>query len=275
MAAPEPSQDWRVVAVRVGTRDTTRSDVYLNYRLYGEPDGRAVLDYFFWVVEHAGQVVVVDTGFDEAAARKRDRIFLLHPGDALRQLGVDPRAVADLVVTHAHYDHIGNVALFPNARIHMAASEYRFWTSASAAHTQFSFYAEDREINQLRACEEQGRLCLFKGRSEVAPGIWVEEVGGHTPGQTVVRIKTPTGEVLLTSDAVHFYEELERDMPFTAVSDLPAMYAAFESIRSDAQTRAVTVVPGHDPGVLRRFPACPDLPAGSAVVIAPQAVSPN
>jgi glyoxylase-like metal-dependent hydrolase (beta-lactamase superfamily II) len=81
--------------------------------------------------------------------------------------------------------------------------------------------------------------------------------------------------VLLTSDAVHFYEELERDMPFTAVSDLPAMYAAFESIRSDAQTRAVTVVPGHDPGVLRRFPACPDLPAGSAVVIAPQAVSPN
>jgi glyoxylase-like metal-dependent hydrolase (beta-lactamase superfamily II) len=271
MEPPEPGPDRRVLAVRVGTLDTTRSDVYLNYHLYGEPDGPATLDYFFWVIQHAGRCVVVDTGFSEQAARRRGRTFLLHPVDALRQLGIDPLGVEDLVVTHGHYDHVGNVALFPRARVHMAATEYAFWTSPTASHAQFSFYAEDQEIDHLRACHEQGRLRLFTGGTDVATGIRIEEVGGHTPGQAVVRVTTAEGQVLLASDAVHLYEELERNMPFTALSDLPAMYAAFHSIRSDAEAGAVTVVPGHDPDVLARFPACTDLPARSAVVITSQA----
>ena len=162
----------------------------------------------------------MDTGFGEEAGRKRGRTLLLHPVEALSQLGVDPAAVDHVIVTHGHYDHIGNLGLFPNARIHMAEAEYRFWTSPTAGHVQFAFYSEAGEVDQLRRAEAEGRLELFSGETAPGPGLRLVEVGGHTPGQAIVYVHTSDGEVLLASDAVHFYEELERDMPFTAISDL-------------------------------------------------------
>ncbi|WP_156642267.1 hypothetical protein [Arthrobacter sp. B6] len=79
---PEDDTGYRVVAVRVGTRTTERSDVYLNYRLYGEDHGPATVDYYFWAVEGPEGTIVVDTGFGEEAGRKRGRTLLLHPADA-------------------------------------------------------------------------------------------------------------------------------------------------------------------------------------------------
>jgi glyoxylase-like metal-dependent hydrolase (beta-lactamase superfamily II) len=265
--APTENDGYRLVAVRVGTRATERSDVYLNYRLYGEDDGPATVDYYFWVLQGTERTVVVDTGFGEEAGLRRGRTLLLQPAEALRRLGIDPATVEDVIVTHGHYDHIGNLGLFPRARIHMAESEYLFWTSPTAGHVQFSFYSEEAEIDQLRLAEAQGRLKLFSGETAPAPGLRLVEVGGHTPGQAIVYVPTSDGEVLLASDAVHFYEELERDMPFTAVSDLPAMYDAFAFIREDVRQRGLTVLPGHDADVLTRFRACEELPTGAGIAI--------
>lgn len=267
MAPAKQCSGYRVVAVRVGTRTTERSDVYLNYRLYSEDDGPATVDYFFWVVQGPDGTAVVDTGFSEDAGRKRARTLLLHPAEALNRLGIDPAAVADVIVTHGHYDHIGNLHLFPNARIHMSETEYRFWTSPTAGHLQFSFYSETTEIDQLRLAESQGRLKLFSGETAPLPNLRLVEVGGHTPGQAILYVPTSEGEVLLASDAVHFYEELDRNMPFTAASDLPAMYDAFAFIREEIRNRGVTVFPGHDPDVLTRFGPCTELPAGAGIAI--------
>ena len=71
------------------------------------------------------------------------------------------------------------------------------------------------------------------------------------------------GQVVLASDAVHYYEELERDRPFSLVADLPAMYAAFDQIRELEQDPGTVVVAGHDPAVLDRFPGR----AGSDLVV--------
>ncbi len=157
----------------------------------------------------------------------------------------------------------------------MAEAEYRFWTSPIAGHVQFSFYAEESEIGQVRLAETEGRLKLFTGETAPAPGLRLAEVGGHTPGQAILYVPTSEGEVLLASDAVHFYEELERNMPFTFISDLPAMYEALATIREEIRERGLTVIPGHDPDVLTRFRACGALPAGAAITIGRHQTTPK
>src|ERR1041384_1369188 len=73
----------------------------------------ARMDYFVWLVRNAARTFVVDTGFNAAAAAKRKREFLRSPAEGLKLLGVDSNTVEDVIVTHLHYDHIGNFDLFP------------------------------------------------------------------------------------------------------------------------------------------------------------------
>jgi glyoxylase-like metal-dependent hydrolase (beta-lactamase superfamily II) len=58
--------------------------------------------------------------------------------------------------------------------------------------------------------------------------------------------------VVLTSDAVHLYEELERDRPYAIVSDVPAMYRGYDRVRA-LRDEGARIVAGHDPMVMGRF----------------------
>jgi glyoxylase-like metal-dependent hydrolase (beta-lactamase superfamily II) len=259
---------YEVVIVRYGTRSTVRSDVFLNYHVYAEPDAPIGMDYFFWVIRNRDRTIVVDTGFSAAGGANRKRTSVLDVATALRALGVDPQAAPPVVVTHAHYDHIGNLDLFPGSPVIMAAAEYTFWTGPHAHRTQLHHSVEDAELAYLRRASSEGRVETFAGRHDLAPGVQLIEVGGHTPGQSVVRVDTDDGVVLLASDAIHYYEEYERDMPFSQVACLVEMYAAFDRIRAMVDAGEVRhLVSGHDPGTLGRFTPLPGELAGLAATI--------
>jgi len=251
-----------VLAVRYGTRTTTRAQTFLNYHQYGEPDADIEIDYYFWVVRDGAGTILVDTGFAPAAGDRRRRAWWTTPADALPTVGVDPASVSAIVVTHAHWDHTGNVHQFPHAELLISQAEYDFWTSPMARRAQFAAHAEPGEIAGLQRAGEEGRLTLIKDRHTLPNGIELIEVGGHTPGQLVVSVPTATGTVLLASDAVHFYEEVERDRPFAIVADLPAMYRAYDQLAELASQPGTRLVAGHDPLVRARFaahPAGPDV----------------
>jgi glyoxylase-like metal-dependent hydrolase (beta-lactamase superfamily II) len=248
------ADQYQVVIAKHGTRRTVRSDVFLNYALYGEPDDPIGMDYFVWIARNADRTVVIDTGYSQAGGRKRGREILVEVPELYRRLGVDPSDVEVVAITHAHYDHIGNLGLFPSAPIVLARSEYDFWTGPHADRPLFHHSVEDDELARLRSLVDQGRVELFRERRELAPGIEIIEVGGHTPGQSVVTVPTSEGVVLLASDAIHYYEEYERAMPFTSVADLVGMYDSFETVRGMVQRGEVQhIVSGHDPGPLQRF----------------------
>ena len=97
---------------------------------------------------------------------------------------------------------------------------------------------EDDELRVLGEAVSSGRATLFEDRHQVADGIEVIRVGGHTPGQAVVLVRTADGPVLLASDAVHYYEECDKDMPFMSVANLVDMYAGFDTIRSNGSHSA-------------------------------------
>jgi glyoxylase-like metal-dependent hydrolase (beta-lactamase superfamily II) len=237
---------FEVEAVRYGTLRSRRSDLYYRWGSYGEPDGELEMAYWFWLLRDGAETVVVDSGFDPAVGERRGRTCDVRPLEALRERGVDPDQVQTVIVTHLHYDHVGNLGAFPNATVHVPRRELEFWTSPAAQGYQFASHVEPGEIAFLAAAAADGRVRLTEGQAEVVDGVTGLEVGGHSPGQQVLVVRGRDGDVVLASDAVHFYEELEQERPFAVMHDLERMYAAYAVLKRLAEGGA-TVLAGHDP----------------------------
>lgn len=245
------SRDWEVLIVRHGQRTATRSDAYLNYEWYGEADGEHSLGYYFWILRRGTQVILVDTGFASGAAEARGREVIADPVELLNELGVGTSPDA-LIVTHGHYDHAGNVSRLNPQQAWMARLELEFWSGPLADRPLFAHFMEPNEIAELVRLKETGVLRLVDGATDIAEGVRLIPVGGHTPGQSVVEVQTRIGTVLLASDACHFHEELQRDMLFKSMTDWPTSYEVLDRIRSKSYA---AVVSGHDSDELRRHPS--------------------
>ena len=92
------------------------------------------LDYFVWAIVGTKRSFIFDTGFDVARAAKRDRTLLRPVGEGLRMIGLDPDKVEDVIISHMHFDHSGNHALFPNARYHVQDAEMKYCTGRCMCH---------------------------------------------------------------------------------------------------------------------------------------------
>jgi glyoxylase-like metal-dependent hydrolase (beta-lactamase superfamily II) len=129
-----------------------------------------------------------------------------------------------------------------------------FWTGRYAGRTQFRNIVEVQDIVHLVRENFKGRVRFVDGSQEIVPGITVHHVGGHAAGLQVVRVHTAKGNIVLASDATHFYANIEKDRPFSVVTDLRQMYEAFDIVRTLADSPE-HIVPGHDPEVMERHPS--------------------
>ncbi|MDQ0144657.1 N-acyl homoserine lactonase family protein [Pseudarthrobacter niigatensis] len=265
-SAAATHQTWEVIAVRHGRLLTTRGDFYLNYSGYGQPDGPLELAYWIWILRSGSRTIVVDTGYSSDGAQRRGREVLIPPSEALEALGISPDSDVDLVVTHAHYDHIGNLDLFPSQPVYLHPAETAFWLGPDSCHSEFQAVVDDADLARLRQVAESDRVVWVDAPREIAPGVTVVPFVGHTPGQLVVVIETAAGRVVLSSDACHLTEELEADMPFKHNTDLIGLFRGLAKLR-EWQGQGAIVVPGHEPSVLGNFPPVEGALAGHAVRI--------
>lgn len=242
---------YDLYAIKYGQRAGHRAEHFQG----GDPhDGPMPLTYYVWAAVSPERAVVIDLGFTVGTGVRRGRVVERTPAQGLQLLGIDAATVRHVIVTHFHFDHVGNVAEFPNATFVVQDGEMAFWTGRYASRGIFRNLVEPEDVVSLVRHNFDGRVHFVDGSEEIVPGITVHKVGGHAPGLQVVTVETARGLVVVASDAAHFYANIEEDRPFSIVTNLPQMYGAFDIIRKLAPSPD-HIIPGHDPLVLDRYPA--------------------
>ena len=251
---------WQIHAIRYAHLTRRSPDNFIGGDSHDTP---MPLAYYVWLLRNGARSVLVDTGFGAAMAARRGRSLLRPVAEGLAALGVTPAAVGDVIITHMHYDHAGNVPLFPTARLHLQASEMAFATGPAMTHALLRQAYEVDDVVALVRRVHEGGVCFHDGSAEVAPGLEVHHVGGHTRGLQCVRVRTRRGWMVLASDASHFYAHMEQDRAFPIVHDVEKLLAGYRTLRRLASS-ADHVIPGHDPLVMERYPASAEGLAGWA-----------
>jgi len=248
MTAPEP---YEVYAIRYATVARRSAENFIG----GDPhESGARMDYFVWLARSASRTFVIDTGFNAAAAQKRKREFLRSPAEGLRLLGVDAASTENVILTHLHYDHVGNFDLFPRARFHLQDSELAYATGRYMATEFFSYAYEVDEVVAMVRNAYAGRVEFHDGDANLAPGISVHHIGGHTKGLQAVRLWTRVGWLVLASDASHYYANMGEGRPFPVVANVLDMVDGWRKLHTLVDDPR-HIVPGHDPLVMQRYRA--------------------
>ncbi len=242
---------WQVHAVKYADRNARmRADSFI---LADNHDAPHAMDYFMWVLRRDGNVILVDTGYDNIEAASRGRPIRMDPVAALRPLDLRPEDVAQVIVTHLHYDHAGGLHLFPNAHLHLQAAEMAYATGPCMCHDRLRMpFTADHVCEAVRRLYS-GKLTFHDGDAEIADGVTVHRIGGHSRGLQAVRVRTESGFLVLASDAAHYYENLWGRKPFPIVVDLQDMLDGFNTLQRLASDPNL-IVPGHDPLVRSLFP---------------------
>ena len=242
---------YEIYAVKYARRDARRHQHFIG----GDPhDEDMPMDYFVWVVRNPARLFVVDTGFTREMADKRKREYLRTPAEGLALLGIDAAQVTDVILTHLHYDHVGTFHEFPAARFHMQDDEMSYVTGRHMRHHQFNHSYEVEDVIGMVKLVYKDRVEFHDGTGDLAPGVSLHRIGGHTHGLQCVRVMTQRGWVVLASDASHYYEHMETKRCFPTTFHIGEMVEGYGKLKSLAASPQ-HIIPGHDPLVMQRYPA--------------------
>jgi glyoxylase-like metal-dependent hydrolase (beta-lactamase superfamily II) len=248
---PVEDDVYEIWSMCYGTGATRR--VHDNFMMRDMHDGPMPLDYNLWILRNAHRVVLVDTGFGPRASTERGRPILFDPIEGLKAIGIDPDAIEDIVITHLHYDHAGNIDRFGKARFHVQDGEVAYATGRCMceAHTRFPYDVED--IVTLVRRTYADRVVFHEGDDDLLPGLTLHAFPGHSAMVQAVRVNTARGPVLLASDSTHYFANILNMKPFVLTIDTSATIDSYHRILKLAGG-INRLVPGHDPKVRRLYP---------------------
>jgi glyoxylase-like metal-dependent hydrolase (beta-lactamase superfamily II) len=255
-------QPYELFAIRYAARPGLRAQAFIDVdpsKPVDPHDTPLPMNYYIWLARNAERTFVIDMGFCHATAAERGRKLDRTPAEGLALLGVDAATVQDVVVTHMHYDHVGTYDDFPAARFHLQDAEMAFATGRNMQHWYLNLGYEVEDVAGMVRLVYQNRVRFHDGDAELAPGLSVHRLGGHTDGTQCVRVWTQRGWVVLASDSAHYYEHFHDSRLFIGTFNAGAAIQAYRRLRELAGGSLRHIVPGHDPMVMERYPAAAGL----------------
>jgi len=219
-------------------------------------DGGRKLDIamMVWLVKGNGHNILVDCGFYHDHFFKEWKVSdFVKPSEALRPVGLKPEDITDIVITHMHWDHSDGMDLFPNARIWIQKDELQYYAGEAWQGKETHGGIDPEDVLTLVKLNTLGRVGMVSGDAqEILPGVICYTGGRHTYASQYVGVNASVGTVVLASDNMYLYENLEKHVPIAATLDAVSNLKAQDRMKTLAAKPGL-IVPGHDPAVMTKF----------------------
>jgi glyoxylase-like metal-dependent hydrolase (beta-lactamase superfamily II) len=221
-----------------------------------DPARKMDIAMMVWLVKGGGHNILVDAGF------YREQFFKQWPGiadyvkpsEAVARVGVKPEDITDVVISHMHWDHADGLDLFPKAKIWLQKDELEYYAGSAWQSRRTHGGIDPDDVLAAVKLNLAGRVGLVNGDAqEILPGITCFIGGKHTYASQYVGVNTAGGTVVLASDNMYLYENMEKRAASASLDNESNLRAQDRMKQLAANPKLV--IPGHAPAVMTSFPS--------------------
>jgi glyoxylase-like metal-dependent hydrolase (beta-lactamase superfamily II) len=245
--------EYSIVAIRLADSPGDRvADMVM-----GAPqDERMNSIYAMWLIRGAGRNILFDSGFHRERWFKEWTIEdYLRPDEAVKLAGVQPEEITDIVISHAHWDHMGGIDLFAKATVWIQKEEFRYYTGEAWQPGGDHGGIDPEDVQALVRINTEGRIRLVDGdKVQIFPGIRAYTGARHTYASQYLLVEG-NPPFVLASDNSYLWRNLVERKASATFSDVD--HAA--NIKNQARMIELAgsidrVIPGHDALQFQKFP---------------------
>jgi len=232
-----------------------------------DPQRKLSIAMTVWLIRGNGRNILVDSGFYRPQFFKQFKVEgFMKSSEAISQLGImlagqpalTPEDITDVIITHMHWDHADGMDLFPKAHVWLQKDEYTYYTGEAWQSPRTHGGIDPDDVLAAVKLNLGGRVSLVNGDGqEILPGITCYIGGKHTFQSQYVGVNTKAGTVILASDNMYLYENLEKHVPIAQTLDAASNLRAQDRMKQLASSPRL-IIPGHDPAVFDKFPKVSD-----------------
>ena len=227
----------------------------------GAPREKITIAMVVWLIRGGGRNILFDSGYHRDTFLKEfPSTDYIRPDEAVELAGVQPDEITDVVISHAHWDHLGGIDLFPKAKIWIQKEEFGYYTGEAWQPGGDHGGIDPADIQELVKLNTEGRVRLIDGdNAEIFPGIRAYTGGHHTYASQYLRVDG-NPPFVLASDNVYLYRNLAEhraSATFTKVDEAANIRTQARMIRL-ADGSPDRVIPGHDAAQFEKYPTSAD-----------------
>lgn len=248
--------DYSIQAIRYASAEDNVADLVM-----GAPKENITIAMVVWLVRSGGRNILFDSGYHRDTFLKYfPSKGYIRPDEAVKLAGVQPDQITDIVISHAHWDHLGGIDLFPKATVWIQKEEFRYYTGEAWQRGGDHGGIDPADVLELVKLNTEGRVRLIDGDNvEIFPGIRAYTGGHHTYASQYLRIDG-NPPFVLASDNCYLYRNLAEHRASATFTK------ADEAANIENQTRMIQlaggsadrVIPGHDATQFGKYPTTPD-----------------
>lgn len=241
---------WQITPIHVATQHCIRKGMLDR----GDPSDavtRMDIPFICWLLhnDELKLTYLVDCGPDfdnDTNAKLHQPMTMLpewHIGERLAAMGVSSKSLAGIIATHLHWDHLKAVTNLPNNIPVFVQRHELAYAVASRGKSYGKAYESDEPNPFFLRCYNQYHL--LDGDAEIASGLRVTPVPGHTAGSQAVLVETEKGRIVLANDVINVLENWTEGILPGNVADFDAYHRSLETLKKH-ELEGWRIVPGHD-----------------------------